>query len=209
MAAGDVTQHPAGTCLPIEPVPSPQPSDSKGNEHTNAADHTAAGQGTLGSSGSPQRSPATTATEAAARGLWLPAPEVLGSLTWPWLVTHESAWSPERVSPTLNLRLDGRIVPSAAAGGARVSFSHLIVLDGFFREPERREIAAFLSDGGSGGERVASTAAAEGVAAERCSAQFMTCLRSCERRRYHLLLSSSQPTAQSRARPYTIILRLA
>ena len=173
MAAGDVSQHPAGPCLPTEPVPSLQPQDPSNNEATNVAALAAAEQDTLGSSGPQQRSPTETATEAAARRLWLPAPEVLGGLSWPWLATHETDWSPERVSPTLNLRLDGRIVPSAAAGGARVSFSHLVVLDGLFGEPERQELAAFLTGSGAAagqpnGDDAALTATADGAAAYHC-----------------------------------------
>ncbi len=171
MAAGDVTQHPAATCLPMEPVPAQQPQDPRNNEQTHAAE-----QDNLGSSDLQQRSPTQTATAAAARGLWLPAPEVLGGLSWPWLATHDTDWSPERVSPTLNLRLDGRIVPSAAAGGARVSFSHLVVLDGLFGEPERQELAGFLTSSGVGagqadGNHAAVSAAADGAAAEHCIGQ--------------------------------------
>ena len=93
------------------------------------------------------RMPAETATDAAAKGWRLPALEALGGLAWRWLQTQPSSWTPGAVSPTLNLRLDGRIVPSAAVGGARVSFSHLVVLDGFFGEPERQEMMGFLTGG--------------------------------------------------------------
>lgn len=158
----------------VEPVPSPQLPGSKGAQQSNGADQAAAEHANLGSSGAPQRSAKIeTATEAAARGLWLPAPEVLGGLSWPWLATHETDWSPERLTPTLNLRLDGRIVPSVAAGGARVSFSHLVVLDGFFGEPERRELAGFLTSSGAAagqanGNHAAVTVAPDGAAAEHC-----------------------------------------
>lgn len=76
----------------------------------------------------------------------LPPPEVLGGLPWRFVETHETEWDASGVAPTLNMRLDGRIVPSATLpGGARVSFSHLLVLDNFIGEPERAALMSFLT----------------------------------------------------------------
>ena len=144
MAAGSLAEQPVSNGPAIELPPSSPPLSAGGPQQTSASDQAVVtGQNHVDSSDVPKV--AQTATEAAAQGLWLPAPEVLGGLDWRWLATHESDWSLDRLSPTLNLRLDGRIVPSAAAGGARVSFSHLVVLDGFFGEPERQELAGFLT----------------------------------------------------------------
>jgi hypothetical protein len=116
--------------------------------------------------------PADTATDAAARGRRLPPPDVLGGLAWRWLRTQPSSWTPDAVSPTLNLRLDGRIVPSAAAGGARVSFSHLVVLDEFCSEPDRRELMGFMASGNAAAchcdERTGVDGSAEHAAAGGC-----------------------------------------
>jgi hypothetical protein len=52
----------------------------------------------------------------------------------------------------MNLRLDGCIVPSAAAAGARVSYGHIVVLDDFVDEDTRRQLRRFLTaDDGAGG----------------------------------------------------------
>lgn len=41
------------------------------------------------------------------------------------LPTHETAWDPSTANVTLNVRLDGCIVPSeASAEGARIAYSH-------------------------------------------------------------------------------------
>lgn len=102
----------------------------------------------------------------------LPPPEVLGGLPWRLLETHETEWNPSDVAPTLNIRLDGRIVPTAAPpGSARVSFSHLVVLDDFIGEPERAALMSFMTglsagpgsgEGGDTGGSEAAAAAEEG-----------------------------------------------
>ncbi|KAK9816066.1 hypothetical protein WJX74_005816 [Apatococcus lobatus] len=59
------------------------------------------------------------------------------------VATHASTWDPAtmELSVPLNIQLDGRIVPSPASpDGARVDFSHVIVLDGLFEEKQRAEL---------------------------------------------------------------------
>ena len=89
---------------------------------------------------------AATVPASAASGQ-LPPPEVLGGLSWRFIATHDTCWDPSEAMPTLNLRLDGRVVPSAFPneGCARVSFSHVVVLDNFIGEPEREALMTFLT----------------------------------------------------------------
>ena len=137
MAAGAAALHEAGSgAVDTTPQDQQRPADdgAAAGKATERREHSAA-----------ELSCAETATEGAAWGVQLPDPEVLGGLDWRWLDTQPSSWTPDTISPTMNLRLDGRIVPSDAAGGARVSFSHLVVLDGFFGEPERQELMGFLT----------------------------------------------------------------
>lgn len=62
------------------------------------------------------------------------------------LVGHESVWDPESVRVTLNLCMDGRIVPSKASqGGCRVDYCHMVVLDDFIGEAERAELLEDLT----------------------------------------------------------------
>ncbi len=86
-----------------------------------------------------------------------------------YLRGRSTDWQPSAAAVTLNVRLDGRIVPSAG-GGARVSYSHIAVLDGFTDEPTRGALLGFLTrpagtdaaaDGGAAGGGAES---AQGVA---------------------------------------------
>lgn len=86
-----------------------------------------------------------------------------------YLRGRSTGWQPSTAAVTLNVRLDGRIVPSAG-GGARVSYSHIAVLDGFIDEPTRGALLGFLTrpagtdaaaDGGAAGGGAES---AQGVA---------------------------------------------
>ena len=53
------------------------------------------------------------------------------------------------MQPTMNVRLDARIVPSpASAEGARLDYSHVVVIDHFFDEPQRAELLAQLTHPG-------------------------------------------------------------
>eukprot|EP00879_Flechtneria_rotunda_P012225 GHRR01012767.1.p1 GENE.GHRR01012767.1~~GHRR01012767.1.p1 ORF type:complete len:420 (+),score=129.30 GHRR01012767.1:107-1366(+) len=63
------------------------------------------------------------------------------------LRTHPTDWSPENLKPTLNLVLDGCIVPTVA-GSARVDYSHLVVLDNFIDEPTRLQLLDYLTEPG-------------------------------------------------------------
>ena len=95
----------------------------------------------------------------------LPPPEVTGGLPWRYLATRETDWDASNVTPTLNLRLDGRIVPSnGAPSGARVSYSHLVVLDDFIGEPERAELMAFFRGPGNSAEQQIAESTAVGEA---------------------------------------------
>ena len=71
------------------------------------------------------------------------------------LATHPTDWDPSTsaLEVSLNVRLDGCIVPSDAASGARVAFSHVVALDGLLDESLRQELFKFLvgdadADGG-------------------------------------------------------------
>lgn len=57
----------------------------------------------------------------------------------------DTSWEAHTAKVALNVRLDGRIVP-AVTGGARVSYSHVAVLDGFSDEAVRSELMAFLTE---------------------------------------------------------------
>ena len=77
-----------------------------------------------------------------------------------YLRVHDTTWQPGDAKPTLNVRLDGRIVQSAA-GGARIAYSHIVVLDDFIDEQTRAELLAFLTAPGgssSAGSSVSATA---------------------------------------------------
>lgn len=76
-------------------------------------------------------------------------------------------WQPRDARPALNLRLDGRIVQSAA-GGARISYSHVVVLDDFIDEATRAALLAFLTapaDSSKAGSMADSLGAADGMEA--------------------------------------------
>jgi len=75
------------------------------------------------------------------------------SFDFKYLATHPTSWDPNSLEVPLNIRLDGCIVPSSsAAEGARISFSHVVVLDGLVDEDIRQEILKILvgtnDDGG-------------------------------------------------------------
>lgn len=61
--------------------------------------------------------------------------------------THQTAWEPSVDSPkvTLNLVLDGCIVPSQSGTSARVDYSHLVVLDNFIDENVRQQLLDYLT----------------------------------------------------------------
>ncbi len=63
------------------------------------------------------------------------------------LETHETSWQPSHARLTLNVTLDAMIVPSAS-GAARVDTAHLVVLDDFIGEEERRELLDFITEPG-------------------------------------------------------------
>lgn len=70
-----------------------------------------------------------------------------------FLATRPTDWDPASLEVALNARLDGCIVPSGADGGGRVSFSHVVALDGLLDDPLRRELLEYLvgqpdADGG-------------------------------------------------------------
>lgn len=64
-------------------------------------------------------------------------------------------WDPTTVNVAMNLRMDAAFVPRADGDGARVAYSHIVVLDDFFTEAQR---LAML-------EGIADKAAADGQAA--------------------------------------------
>jgi hypothetical protein len=78
-----------------------------------------------------------------------------------YLRGRDTAWQAADAKPTLNVRLDGRIVQSAASG-ARIAYSHIVVLDDFIDETTRAELLAFLTApaAGSPGSATAKAASA-------------------------------------------------
>ena len=65
------------------------------------------------------------------------------SFEFTYLATHSTNWDPSSMEVFLNVTLDGCIVPSEAQG-ARISLSHLIVLDGLVDDITRRQLVEFL-----------------------------------------------------------------
>ena len=61
------------------------------------------------------------------------------------IATHRTEWKPSDAKVTLNIRLDGCIVPSIGPAGARVSYSHVVVLDEFVDDISREELLLYLS----------------------------------------------------------------
>lgn len=62
--------------------------------------------------------------------------------------TQPTSWDPRSVNVTMNVRLDGAIVPSAGLSssmGARVSYSHVVVLDDFVDDVSRKQLLSFLT----------------------------------------------------------------
>ena len=57
--------------------------------------------------------------------------------------THDSKWDPDTAQVTLNARLDARLVPQGSA--MRLDYSHVVVLDNFFGEPERQALLNLLT----------------------------------------------------------------
>lgn len=55
-------------------------------------------------------------------------------------------WDPASVNIAMNLRLDAAFVPRADGDGARVSHSHIVVLDDFFTEAQRVALLAGIAD---------------------------------------------------------------
>ena len=65
-----------------------------------------------------------------------------------YLPHRPTSWDPQSLEIPLNIRLDGCIVPSShALEGARISYSHVVVLDGLVDDPLRKEIQKILLDG--------------------------------------------------------------
>lgn len=60
------------------------------------------------------------------------------------VATHPTAWDPASATVSMNLRMDGCIVPSEAEGG-RLSYSHIVVLDDFLDDAPRRQLRDFLT----------------------------------------------------------------
>jgi hypothetical protein len=64
-----------------------------------------------------------------------------------YLATHPTTWDPNSLKIPLNIRLDGCIVPSETAPeSARISYSHIIVLDGLVDDATRKAIQNILLD---------------------------------------------------------------
>lgn len=63
------------------------------------------------------------------------------------LAVHPTGWSPSDIEVSMNLRLDGCIVPSQTPEGARVSFSHIVVIDKFLDKTVINELRDFLTMG--------------------------------------------------------------
>jgi hypothetical protein len=83
--------------------------------------------------------PTTTYTAAATASVPIP------SFNFTYLATHPTSWDPNSLEIPLNIRLDGCIVPSdTALEGARISFSHVAVLDGLVDDAVRKEIQKLL-----------------------------------------------------------------
>ena len=76
-----------------------------------------------------------------------------------YLRGRDTTWQAADAKPTLNVRLDGRIVQSAASG-ARIAYSHIVVLDDFIDETTRAELLAFLTAPAAGSPGSASAKAA-------------------------------------------------
>ncbi|GAB4818432.1 hypothetical protein N2152v2_005478 [Parachlorella kessleri] len=75
-----------------------------------------------------------------------PQPQQSGGVPFRFLATHPTAWEPPAAGPTLNVRLDGCIVPSEAAPeGGRVSYSQLLVLNDFIDDSMRQQLLDFLT----------------------------------------------------------------
>ncbi|KAL6749804.1 hypothetical protein V8C86DRAFT_2833540 [Haematococcus lacustris] len=60
---------------------------------------------------------------------------------------HPTSWDPDRVTITLNVRLDACFVPSRD-GGLRLDMAHVVVLDNFLDEATRAGLMAALSPPG-------------------------------------------------------------
>lgn len=57
--------------------------------------------------------------------------------------THESSWDPIIAQVTLNARLDARLVPHG--NGMRLDYGHIVVLDNFIEEPQRKVLLDLLT----------------------------------------------------------------
>lgn len=63
------------------------------------------------------------------------------------LQVHESPWDPDSTACTLNVALDGCIVPSESLG-ARVDKAHVVVLDDFVSPSDRKELLDWITEPG-------------------------------------------------------------
>ena len=57
--------------------------------------------------------------------------------------THESSWDPSTAQVILNARLDARLVPHGS--GMRLDYGHLVVLDNFIDELQRKALLELLT----------------------------------------------------------------
>eukprot|EP00887_Chlorella_sp_A99_P001233 scaffold14.g1233.t1 len=90
--------------------------------------------------------PAQPPAEAPAGAEPPPPPPTRHPLPFRLLATQPTDWDPAAAAVTLCARLDGCIVPSAAAPeGARVSYSHLVVIDDFVPDSVRQQLLDFLT----------------------------------------------------------------
>jgi hypothetical protein len=81
----------------------------------------------------------------------VPSPSSAPPFQFNYLATHPTSWDPTSLEIPLNIRLDGCIVPSSSASeGARISFSHLIVLDGLVDDVVRNQLQKILISSDSG-----------------------------------------------------------
>ncbi|BDA51114.1 hypothetical protein COCOBI_17-3340 [Coccomyxa sp. Obi] len=68
------------------------------------------------------------------------------SVPFTLLKTHATEWTPNGLQPTLNVRVDARLVPSPESpDGMRLDYAHVVVLDNFFGEPERTALLEHLT----------------------------------------------------------------
>lgn len=60
---------------------------------------------------------------------------------------HETSWQASEAKVVMNIRLDARVVPSPA-NGARIAYSHLVVVDDLVTEVDRAQLLDFITAAG-------------------------------------------------------------